>query len=85
MSVRMAITVLATAAVGCGPQVRMPNLFDPGNAPTQRYSAIFHDPYPMPDAGPEIVGARPREYAQPVPEAVRARGLRSMPTTAAPP
>ncbi|QDV74933.1 hypothetical protein [Botrimarina mediterranea] len=59
------------AAVGCGPSTRMPNLFDPGNAATQQYNAIRHDPYPMNDVGPEIVGGRPREYAQPVPEARR--------------
>jgi hypothetical protein len=63
----------------------MPNLYDPGNAATQRYSAIFHDPYPLNDVAPEIVGGRPREYTAPVPEAARARGLRPMQTTVTPP
>jgi len=71
-------------AIGCGPHVRKPNLFDPGNAATQQYNAIFHDPYPMPDVAPEIVGGRPREYQQPVPEVARAR-LQSQQTTVVPP
>lgn len=64
--------------------MRMPNLFDPGNAATQQYGAIMHDPYPVNDAGPEIVGGRPREYAQPVPEVVRGRLIQQQPTIAPP-
>lgn len=75
----------ALLAVGCGPQVRKPNLFDPGNAATQQYNAIFHDPYPINDVGPEIVGGRPRGYQQPVPEITRARGIVPVQTTVTPP
>lgn len=84
---RHASLALAAAfmAVGCGPQVRKPNLFDPGNAATQQYNAIFHDPYPLPDVAPEIVGGRPQGYQQPVPEVARARGLQPLRTTVPPP
>ncbi|TWT99678.1 hypothetical protein Pla108_06210 [Botrimarina colliarenosi] len=80
----LGLSALLTLAAGCGPNVRKPSLFDPGNAATQQYNAIYHDPYPMPDVAPEIVGGRPREYAQPVPEAARARGLHPMQTVAPP-
>jgi hypothetical protein len=72
------------AAVGCGPHVRKPNLFDPGNAATQQYNAILHDPFPATEVAPEIVGGRPREYARPVPEVVRGQAFRPQPTVAPP-
>lgn len=79
----LTVTLLAG---GCGPQVRRPNLFNPGNAATQQYNAIFHDPYPLNDVGPEVVGGRPRAYQQPVPEVTRAQGLNPDPrTVVAPP
>lgn len=79
---RFALLVAAAAMVGCGPNVRKPNLFDPGNAASQRYDAIFHDPYPLPDVGPEIVGGRPRGYQAPVPPVARARLLQPQATVA---
>lgn len=72
------------AAVGCGPSVRMPNLFDPGNAATQQYNAILHDPYPMTEVAPEIVGGRPLSYARQVPEVERGR-INNPQQTVAPP
>ena len=74
--------LVAVSAVGCGPHLRTPKLFDPGNAASQRYDAIYHDPYPLPDVGPEIVGGRPRGYQAPVPEVARARLFRNQATTA---
>lgn len=79
------VLVSSLLAIGCGPHVRKPNLFDPGNAASQQYQAILHDPYPMPDVAPEIVGGRPREYQQPVPEVARARGLQPLNRGVAPP
>ncbi len=81
----LSLALSAPLAIGCGPNVRKPNLFDPGNAASQQYGAIFHDPYPLPDVAPEIVGGRPRGYQAPVPEITRARGLQPAKTTVAPP
>lgn len=41
----------------------------------QQLDATQFDPYADNDAGPEIVGARPRDFQRPAPEAVRARGF----------
>jgi hypothetical protein len=68
-------TVLATLLVavsGCSSGVRWPNFWHPGPAGYQQHAALYHDPYPMNDVAPEIVGGRPREYQQQIPEAVRA-------------
>jgi hypothetical protein len=68
-------SVVALAALwlsGCNsPYMRFPNLQSPGPAGYQRAAAIEHDPYPLNDIGPEIVGGRPLAYQQPVPETVR--------------
>ncbi|MEN1680259.1 MAG: hypothetical protein AAGJ46_11760 [Planctomycetota bacterium] len=62
------------AAAGCNPQFyRTPNFLHPGPAGPQQLDAIYHDPYPLDDVGPEIVGGRPRSYQRPVPETVRGR------------
>jgi hypothetical protein len=45
----------------------------PGPAPTQQTRALRYDPYPENEAGPAMVGVRPREYQKPPPEASRAR------------
>jgi hypothetical protein len=60
-------------AIGCSPTIRWPNLLHPGTAQQQRAEALVHDPYPLDDVGPPIVGGRPPGYQQPVPEVVRAR------------
>lgn len=39
----------------------------------QQSWATVLDPYPDPDAGPEVVGGRPRDYDEPVPEVKRSR------------
>ena len=67
--------VLAIAA-GCSPYTRVPQLYSPGNAATQRFDAVYHDPYPLEDVGPEVVGGRPREYQRAVPEVTRGRLFR---------
>ena len=69
--------IIAAAALavlgGCSPTVRWPNLYHPGTAQQQRAEALVHDPYPLDDAGPEIVGGRPVGYQRPVLEVERAR------------
>ncbi len=42
-----------------------------GTLQRQAERAVFFDPYPMNDIGPEVVGGRPREFANPLPEANR--------------
>ncbi len=49
------------------------NFFQPGTVQQQQLRATVHDPYPDVDAGPEVVGGRPRDYQQPQPEPVRNR------------
>ena len=53
--------------------IRFPNFVQPGWAHQQRQEAVEHDPYPLDDVGPEVVGGRPREYARPLNEVERAR------------
>lgn len=69
----IAVVVGLTASVGCSPAVRWPNLYHPGPAAYQRAEAVVHDPYPLDDVGPPIVGGRPLGYQKPVPEVERAR------------
>lgn len=66
---------VVTLLVGCNGTVRKPSFLNPGNTATQRYNAIVHDPYPLDDAGPEIVGGRPRGYQDPVPEVRRGQAF----------
>lgn len=44
-----------------------------GSVEDQRRNATVHDPYADIDAGPEIVGGRPRGYDKPLAEPVRSR------------
>jgi len=67
----------AAISPGCTPEVhrykRFPDFFHPGWVQQQRNDAVAHDPYPLDDVGPEIVGGRPREYQRPLNEVQRAR------------
>jgi len=60
------------AAAGCSTSGRT-NVFCPGTADFQQRRAERFDPYAQRETGPEIVGARPREYQVPVAEPARAR------------
>ncbi|MCC7475205.1 MAG: hypothetical protein IT425_07405 [Pirellulales bacterium] len=53
--------------------IKFPDLAHPGPAAVQRADAIRHDPYPLNDVGPEVVGGRPLAYQQPVNEVDRSR------------
>ncbi|HVT30104.1 MAG TPA: hypothetical protein VHE81_18975 [Lacipirellulaceae bacterium] len=91
---RPAFLMLVVATlVGCAPEVYglRQNFLHPGPAAYQRAAAVQHDPYPLNDVGPEIVGGRPREYQIPLNEVERARlgapippGLRPVPAPAVP-
>lgn len=76
MSLRVLIVVCGVGAVlfvGCGRE--RPNIMHPGDLQSQRFNAIAHDPYTDQDAGPEVVGGRPREFQKPLAEPVRNRWL----------
>jgi hypothetical protein len=45
--------------------------FGQGSIDRQKSRAVTFDPFPLNDIGPPVVGGRPREYANPLPEPVR--------------
>ena len=71
MSRRLLLVAVALLVGGCAGSRY--NLFQPGSVQQQQLRATVHDPYPDVDAGPEVVGGRPRDYQQPLPEPVRNR------------
>jgi hypothetical protein len=42
-----------------------------GSVDRQKARAVYFDPYPLNDIGPEVVGGRPRGFQSPLPEANR--------------
>jgi len=74
----IAIVGLIVSLAGCGwfrsPETRLPRLYNPGSAEYQRYQAErVVDPYPLNEAGPEIVGGRPRGFQKPMAETPRSQ------------
>lgn len=67
---------LVVAAAGCSSTIKKPQLLHPGTAPRQRAAAQVFDPYPLPDLGPPVEGARPIDYTTPVDPVRRATLLR---------
>ena len=68
----LAAMVVSVAACGCSQRPRAWGF--PGGQGTierQKARAAVHDPFPLDDIGPEVVGARPREFAMPRSEAAR--------------
>ncbi len=51
----------------------------PGTLQQQRLGANYHDPYTDQEAGPEVVGGRPRDFQKPLAEAVRSQPKRNLP------
>lgn len=72
-SLTLVVTVSLVLA-GCK-SVSPPSWFHPGPAAYQQSRAERFDPYPENEPGPEIVGARPREFQKPPAEPSRARWL----------
>ncbi len=66
------VLVLAFAIGGCK-GLKGPSWLHPGTAPYQQKQAERFDPYPDNQIAPEVVGGRPLEYTNPVPEPQRAR------------
>ncbi len=46
-----------------------------GTVDRQKSRAVVHDPYPLNDIGPEVIGGRPREYFNPQAEVVRSHAV----------
>jgi hypothetical protein len=69
--------VVLTAALGIGgcAGVKGPSWLYPGTAAQQQRRAEQYDPYPNNQVAPEIVGGRPREFSNPLPEVRRAQQL----------
>jgi len=66
--------ILLLGVAGCR-SVSRPNWLHPGPAAFQQSTAERYDPYPENETGPQIVGARPREFQKPPPESARARWI----------
>jgi hypothetical protein len=62
------LLVIPLACRGMGPSPG-----PPGTMRQQQLNASVHDPYPEPNAGPEVVGGRPRDYQKPLSEPARNR------------
>jgi hypothetical protein len=71
LALSLAAPLLGGVMGGCN--LYRPGLFEPRTIEQQRYSASIHDPYGLPDAGPEMEGVRPRDFQQPSAEPARAR------------
>jgi hypothetical protein len=72
------LAVVPLAAVGCA-SLGKPDWLEPGPAAYQRRKAVRFDPSLQDDIAPSSLrlplmdGARPRDFAEPVPEVRRAR------------
>ena len=74
MIVVLFVAGLGAAASGCR-GLSGPRLGGAGTAAYQQARAERFDPYPENEPGPPVVGSRPMEFQDPVPEVQRARWL----------
>ncbi len=70
------LVVMTAAVLGCkgsppGSHRWGGSQYGQGSIDRQKTRAVTFDPYPLNDIGPPIVGGRPREYSNPLPEAAR--------------
>jgi hypothetical protein len=63
--------LLILAALGCANRPGWGTHGSQGTIDRQKARAVVHDPFPLNDIGPEVVGGRPREFFNPQPEATR--------------
>ncbi len=71
---------LAVVVAGCAGRPRGWGLSgQQGTIDRQKSRAVVHDPYPLNDIGPEVVGGRPREYFTPQTEPVRQHAVDQFP------
>lgn len=71
---KILLALAASSAGGCQ-TLALPRLFDPTPISYRQSRAQQFDPFPENEPGPPIVGARPREFDRPLPEARRAKLL----------
>jgi hypothetical protein len=72
LSPMVGLLVLVATSAGCR-TTATPSFAHPGGAEAQRKQAVRYDPYPDPNIGPSVDGARPRDYQQPMAEPASAR------------
>jgi hypothetical protein len=66
--------LLLPVIAGCAnPEFRMPRPFRQGPAREQRINAQHFDPYPTDAGGGDILGGRPEDYNDQIPEPARSR------------
>ncbi len=69
-----AIPLLLVGLSGCRSDRSL--LQPPGSMEKQRHDATVFDPYADNEIGPEVVGGRPKDFQQPLPDADRSRLFR---------
>jgi hypothetical protein len=69
----MLLIVVSGCTAEASRYIHFPDFAHPGPEAVQRGQAIQHDPYLLNDVGPEVVGARPLSYQQPLTEEQRAK------------
>jgi len=67
---RIGLWFMLPACAGC---LATPNVVHPKSVEYQQARARVFEPYPENEPGPPVVGARPREYQNPVAEVDRVR------------
>jgi hypothetical protein len=70
------VTPSTPSAVTPSARVQGPNWNNPGTVAQQRQRANVFDPFANNEAGPEIIGGRPRDFQKPMNEATRAQPYR---------
>ena len=68
---RVLMLVLLLSCTGCANRAGWGFPWGQGTVDRQNSRAVVHDPFPLNDIGPEVVGGRPRGYLNPLPEAKR--------------
>ena len=68
---RAFLLVLLLASGGCATRSGWGFPWGQGTVDRQKARAVVHDPYPLNDIGPEVMGGRPRDFMTPLPEAKR--------------
>lgn len=71
MSRNLAALILLLSLAGCANRQGWGFPSGQGTAARQNSRAVIHDPYPLNDIGPEVIGGRPRGFADPQHEAKR--------------
>jgi hypothetical protein len=71
MSRILATLTIIVSLTGCANRAGWGFASGQGTSARQNSRAVIHDPYPLNDIGPEVVGGRPRGFVDPQHEAKR--------------